>query len=378
VINIGEFGKLSPVPIRSLKYRLYPTQEQALWLEGQLREACDLYNCALQERKDAWKTCRKRISFYDQSLQLKELRAQNLLALPNFTCAEEVLKRLDRAYASLFRRGYGFPRFRSSRRFDSFTFPKYGNGCKVRAARLYLQGCSLIKINFHRAIEGQIRTVTIKREAGRWFVVFSVQVEALPLPAVTDECGIDVGLSSFVAFSDGRTVQAPQFFRKAQAKLRRAQRHLARCQRGSNRRKKAVQRVARHHVRVRNQRADFHHKLSYRVVRDHQFIAVEDLNIAGMARSRFSKSINDAGWASFLGKLFYKAADAGRALVKVNARGTSQVCICGASVPKKLSDRWHSCKACGIEAPRDVVSAHVILALGRSAQAPTKGKLSHA
>jgi len=361
------------MPVRSLKYRLYPNQEQAEWLTGQLREACDLYNDALQERRDAWKTCRKRVSFYEQSRQLKDLRAQGLLKIPNFNCAEEILKRLDRAYSALFRRGYGFPRFRSLRRFDSITFPKHTKGFSVYGDRLRLQGCpSLIKINLHRAVDGTIKMATVKREADRWFVVIVCEIKVNPLPPSAKDCGIDVGLSSFVALSDGTEVPAPQFFRKAQAKLRRAQRHLARCKRGSKRRAKAVARVARHHVKVRNQRSDFHHKLSRQIVNRNQLIAVEDLNVKGLAQSRLAKSIHDAGWSAFVNMLTYKAADAGRTLVRVNPRGTSQTCICGASVSKKLSDRWHKCPECGLSASRDVVSAMVILQAGRACQIVTK------
>ena len=362
-----------PMPIRSLKYRLYPNQEQAAWLTEQLREACDLYNAALEERKSAWKCCRKTVSFYEQSRQLKYLRAQGLLKIPNFNCAEEILKRLDRSYSALFRRGYGFPRFRSVRRFDSITFPKRTSGFSVYGDRLRLQGCSLIKINLHRPVDGTIKTATVKREGQKWFVIFAVEYQTITLPAVNIECGIDVGLSSFIALSDGSTVAAPQFFRKAQAKLRRAQRHLARCKRGSKRRAKAVAQVVRHHVKVRNQRSDFHHKLSRQIVNGNQLIAVEDLNVKGLAQSRLAKSIHDAGWTAFVNMLTYKAADAGRTLVRVNPRGTSQTCICGASVPKKLSDRWHDCPECGLFASRDVVSAMVILAAGRAAQIVTNG-----
>jgi len=355
---------------------LYPTKQQAEWLSGQLAEACDLYNAALQERRSAWQTCRKHISFYDQSRQLKELRRQGLLGIPNFVCAEAVLKRLNRAYESLFRRGYGFPRFKSVERFDSITFPRYSQGFSVKGDRLRLQGCSLVRINLHRPIEGRIKAATVQREGSRWFVIFSVEYTSEPLPAAAGECGIDVGLSSFVALPDGTEIPAPQFFRKAEAKLRRAQRHLARCKRGSNRRRKAVARVQRHHAQVRNQRADFHHKLSRQIVNNNQLIAIEDLKVARMARGHFAKSITDAGWSSFVAKLTYKAADAGRTLVRVNPRGTSQTCVCGASVPKTIKDRWHSCPSCGLSASRDVVSAMVILQAGRACQIVTKGDVS--
>ncbi len=357
---------------RSLKYRLYPNKNQAEWLTGQLREACDLYNAALEERKSAWKCSQKTVHLYEQTGQLKHLRAQGLISIPNFECAREVLRRLDCAYKALFRRGYGFPRFRSYRRFDSITFR---NGFSIQGDALKMQGCTPVSIRLHRMISGKIKIATVKREGRYWFLILVVEHDAEALSIETLECGIDVGLSAFVALSDGTQVTAPQFFRKAQAKLRRAQRHLARCKRGSNRRKNAATRIQRQHFRVRDQRADFHHKLSRKIVNQNQFIAVEDLNVKGLARTRLAKSIHDAGWASFIAMLTYKAADAGRTLVKVNPNGTSQTCICGASVPKKLSDRWHNCPECGLSASRDVVSAQVILAAGRAAQIITKGNI---
>lgn len=358
--------------IRSIKFRLYPNREQAEWLTGQLRECCSLYNAALEERKGAWKTCRKTIGFYEQCKQLKTLRAQSLISIPNFSCAKEVLRRLDRAYSALFIRGYGFPRFKPAHRFDSMTFPAYGKGVKLNAGHLYIQGCSLIRINLHQSIEGKIKTLTVRREAGRWFVILIKEIESHPLPRSTSECGIDMGLISFVALSDGREIPAPHLFRNSQMKLRRAQRHLARCKRSSNRRKKAVLRVVRHYVKVKNQRADFHHKLSREIVNENQLIAVEDLKITRMVKGHFAKSIHDAGWGAFLAMLAYKAESAGRSFIAVNPRGTSQTCTCGARIPKTLKDRRHNCPACGLSAPRDIVSARVILQAGRACQALTK------
>lgn len=125
------------------------------------------------------------------------------------------------------------------------------------------------------------------------------------------------------------------------------------------------------HQRIRNQRTDFHHKVSRAIVNRYAAIAVENLNVGGLARSGLAKSIHDAGWGDFLKKLAYKAAWAGRRYAEVNARGTSQTCLCGASVPKTLSDRHHDCPACGLSAPRDHVSAQLILRLGRSQWAPS-------
>jgi putative transposase len=350
------------------KYRLYPTKAQTEFLDGELREACSLYNAALEERIGAYKTCRKSINYYDQANQLKAMRFDGCLTLSNFSCCQDVLRRLDKTFKAFFarvKRGDkpGFPRFRSFRRFDSITFPSYGDGCRLLDnGKLRIQGAGHIKVKLHRPVEGTIKTVTIKRQAGKWFVCFSVERSTSPLPESSDAVGIDVGLTSFAVLSDGTDIENPRWYRAGQAKLRVAQRRVARRpNKRSNRRRKAVVLLQKAHARTSNQRADFQHKLSREIVNRFGLIAVEDLNVKGLASGMLAKSVHDAGWSQFLNYLTYKAANAGRELVKVDPRGTSQTCTCGARVTKRLQDRWHSCPACGLSAGRDYVSSHVIL-----------------
>lgn len=351
----------------TFKYRILPTSAQAVFLAGELREACSLYNAAKQERDDAWKTCRKSINFYDQANQLKAMRADGCLTLANFSCASDVLRRVDRTYKAFFRRckaGHkpGFPRFRSFRRYDSITFPHYGDGCRLLdTGKLRVQGAGHIKVNLHRPLEGVVKTVTVKREAGRWFACFSVERAGRLLPDNAEAIGIDVGLTHFAVLSNGTEIDNPRHYRNAEARLRRCQRKVARRKKGSNRRRKAVLLIQRAHVHVANQRADFHHKLSRRLVNEYGLIAVEDLNVKGLAGGMLAKSVHDAGWSQFIAMLSYKAESAGRVLVKVDPRGTSQTCVCGQRVPKTLADRWHDCPACGLSASRDHVSSRVIL-----------------
>jgi putative transposase len=353
------------------KYRLYPTKVQVQFLEGQLREACDLYNCALQERRDAWKTCHKSINYYDQANQLKQMRAEGLISLANFSCCQDVLRRLDKTFQAFFarvKRGDkpGFPRFRSFRRYDSITFPSYGDGCRLLdSGKLRVQGAGHIKVKLHRPVAGTIKTVTIKREAGRWFVCFSVESSAAPLAPRNEAVGIDVGLTSFAVLSDGTEIPNPRFARNAQAKLRRAQRKVARRKKGSTRRRKALIALQRVHAHVRNQRGDFVHKASRQIVNRYGFIAIEDLNVKGLAGGMLAKSVLDAAWSLFFFCLLYKAENAGGEAWKTRPHGTSQECICGASVPKTLRDRWHHCTRCGVSGPRDHVSSRVILKRAR-------------
>jgi|HubBroStandDraft_1064217.scaffolds.fasta_scaffold30280_2 putative transposase len=356
----------------TFKYRLYPTAPQSTFLTAQLKDACDLYNAAKQQRDDAWKTSRKSLSYLDQAAELKAMRGDGCVTLANFSCCQDVLRRVNKTYAAYFlrvKRGEkpGFPRYRSFRRYDSITFPSYGNGCRLLPdGKLRVQGAGHIQVKLHRPLVGEVKTVTIKREAGRWFACFSVERDRKPLAPSAAETGIDVGLNSFAVLADGTEIPNPRRYRKGQAKLRCAQRKVARRKKGGHRRRKAVQLLQRAHAHVRNQRADFHHKESRGLVNQYGLIAVEDLNVKALASGMLAKSVNDAGWSQFTQMLSYKAECAGRVLVKVDPRGTSQTCLCGARVEKTLGDRWHSCPACGLSASRDRVSAQVILQRARN------------
>jgi len=355
---------------RTYKYRLYPNKEQVAALEHQLNEACSLYNAALQERRDAWKMQRVNLNYYDQANQLKEIREAGNLALANFSACQDVLRRVDKTFRAFFRRikagdKAGYPRFKSRDRFDSYTFPAWGDGCHLtEASRLKIQGVGVIKLKMHRPIVGEIKTLTLKREAGKWYACFSTVIN-VPVPiSPPDAIGIDVGLYSFVALSNGELVANPRNLKAELGKLRRCQRKVARRKRGGSNRRKAVRLLQKAHAHVRNQRSDFQHKLSRQLVNTYGFIAVEDLNVKALSRSMLAQSVNDAAWGSFLAKLAYKAEEAGGQIVRVNPNGTSQVCSrCGClpDVPKTLADRIHSCPHCGLVIDRDVNAARNIL-----------------
>jgi putative transposase len=359
---------------KTFLYRLYPTKTQGAALTGQLREACTMYNAALQERRDAWKLAGKSIGYYDQANQLKEIRAKGFTGLANFSCCQDVLRRLDKAFQAFFRRikageTPGYPRFKPHQRFDSITFPTHGDGCKLLdTGKLRVQGIGSVKVKLHRPVEGVIKTVTVKREGGKWYVAFSVVCQApAPLPSSNAATGIDVGLTSFAVLADGTEIQNPRHGRKGQARLRIAQRRVARRKKGGKGRKKAVVLLQKAHAHIRNQRAEKHHQAANMLVANYGLIAIEKLNIKGLAGSMLAKSVQDAGWGSFFQKLAYKAESAGRLLVEVDPRGTSQRCSrCGNGVPKTLKDRWHECPACSLSVSRDHNSAMEILRLGLS------------
>ena len=362
---------------KAYRYRLYPTRRQIDVLNAQVGEACRLYNAALQERRDAYRKAHTSLSYYDQASQLKAIRADGSLALANFSACQDVLRRVQKTFEAFFRRVKagetpGYPRFKGRDRFDSYTFPSYGDGCKVREnGKLYCQGVGELKVKWHRPLQGTIKTVTLKHEAGRWYVCFSVETEAQPLPESHESVGIDVGLESFATLSTGETMANPRYFKTAQAQLRRAQRKIARRKRGSHRRRKAVQALQRVHAHIKNQRCDFHHQVARRLVNTYGFIFVEDLNIQGLAAGMLAKSVHDVGWGQFLTILLSKAAEAGRVGIKVYAPGTSQECPCGSPNPKRLEDRWHYCLTCGLSVPRDHASALCIKLRGHRSYALT-------
>jgi putative transposase len=357
---------------RTFKFKVYPNRAQSEALDAQLGEACRLYNAGLQERRDAWKMQGTSISYYDQANQLKVIRADGSLDLANFSACQDVLRRLDKTFKAFFarvKRGeakVGFPRFRSRRRYDSLTFPSYGDGCRLRTnGRLYLQGIGDLKVKLHREILGTIKTVSIKREAGCWYALFSCEVEPSPLPASDEAVGIDMGLTTFAVLSDGSEIENPRYARKAAAAVRRAQRKVARRKKRGNSRRKAVVLLQKAHARVAAQRNDFHHKAARAIVNRFGLIAVEDLNVKGLAGSMLARSVNDAGWGMFLQRLDDKAEDAGRRIVRVNPNGTTQRCSgCQTMVPKTLSQRWHDCPVCGLSLGRDENAAREILRLG--------------
>jgi putative transposase len=226
-----------------------------------------------------------------------------------------------------------------------------------------------VKFIYHRPIPSgfTIKTANISLKADGWYVALSLEDKTVPIitpdekPNKENTVGIDLGLIDFLVDSDGVGEPIPQYYRKSQKKLAKLQKKLSTKKKGSKRRAKAVVKVAKHHKKVADKRKNFHDKVANTLVAKAKYIACEDLNIKGLAKSRLAKSITDAGWASFISILKIKAVNAGGLVIEVNPNGTSQECSgCEAKVSKSLADRWHSCPHCGLELPRDHNSGIVI------------------
>ncbi|WP_075738332.1 RNA-guided endonuclease InsQ/TnpB family protein [Streptomyces acidiscabies] len=394
--------------IRSYKFLMRPTVGQVAALTAMLADHCSLYNGALQERRDAYRhVSRASIKYGDQSAQLKQIRAfdPERQGRWSFSSQQATLRRLDKAFAAFFRRVRsgdipGYPRFRGVSWFDTVEFPKDGDGCRWDstphnpATRVRFQGVGHVKVNQHRVVTGKVKTVSVKREGKRWYVVLTAeQAEPEPLPATGSVVGIDLGITNFLADSSGGFVENPRHGRKAAVRLEAAQQALSRFPRrkAKDRMKnhqRAVEKVAALHGKVRRQRLDHAHKTALDLVRQHDFIAHEDLKIRNMSRApapkpdpdgpgRFlangttakaglNKSINDAGWGVFLTILHAKAESAGREVIAVDPRNTSRRCPeCGHTTKENrpTQDKFH-CVSCGHTAHADTVGAVNVLRAG--------------
>jgi putative transposase len=330
-----------------------------------------LYNVCLEQRKIIWKRDRKCISGYDQANQLPELKQE----FPEFKSVsshtlQDVTERVQKAYGLFYSnlksnpKTAGLPRFRSKDRYDSFTLKK--NGWSLDGRYLHIKNVGTFKLFLSRPIEGDIKTITIKKDScGDWFVSFSCKDVASPeyKPFEKDAVGLDVGISSFLTDSEGNQVDNPKFFRSAEVKLRKKQRKLSRRKKGSVNRNKAKKLAAKQHRKVKRQRLDFLFKTAKKYVEKYALIAIEKLKISSMLKNNtLAKSISDASWSKFKEILIFKAEEAGRLVELVNPAYTSQDCSgCGKRVKKELSERTHDCKSCGLILDRDHNAAINIL-----------------
>lgn len=355
--------------IKTFQYKLYPNTSQSKTLDRWLSICCWLYNRALEMRIKAYKRRGQRIGYNDQQSWLTKLRGRvESLRLIPLGFERDSLRRVDRGMKSFFRRVKakqkppGFPRFRSWRRYNSLEY--LAPATYLKGDRIRIPNMGTIRCRGRLLPEGTQKALRILRRPTGWYaqIVLDDGREPPEKRPVESAIGIDVGLSTFATLSDGTKVDNPRWLSKSARKIRALQRRVSRRRKGSNRRRNAVNALARRHDIVASQRKGFCHQASTGLVRRFGLIAVENLNVAGMVRSRFGKSILDAAWAQFISQLVLKAEYAGRQVVLVNARGTSQECPnCGVVKPKDLSERWHSC-GCGCECERDHASAQVILA----------------
>lgn len=344
-------------------------------------ELCrNLYNQALDQRIKFYRETGETMSGFKQMSQLPALRKSSAeFRAVGSQVLQDVIQRLDKACKSFFHRvkqgkgKVGLPRFKGCGRYDSFTLKKAG--WKLEGKYLHVKHVGRFKLFLSRPIEGNIKTVTIRRSTtNQWFVSFSCDdVPVKKYIETNKEVGIDVGIKHFIVDSQGNYIENPKYLRQSESVLRRRQRSLCRKIRGSANRKNSKLLVAKAHRKVVNQRNDFLHKTANYYIENYAKIFVENLKITNMVKNRhLSKSIADSSWGRFFEFLTYKAEEAGREVFKVNPMNTSQNCSgCGVKVGKSLSVRTHNCPYCGLIMDRDLNASLNILRLGQSRQALT-------
>ena len=360
---------------RMYRYRIYPSGKQKIRLINSLKTCKTIYNELLALSIDSWKYGQVSLNKFDYCAITKGYSSN-----VNSQVIQNVSDRVHKAFQNFFRRvkdkSYkkkGFPRFKS--RVNSITFPQskvkirdklYHNGYKLLSnKRLFASKMGNIPIVLHRIPKGKIKTLTIKvNHAGQWFAVFCCEIDTPKIihPSKA-KVGIDVGLENFATLSNGESIGNPRYLVTAEKRLKLLNRRLSRKMKGSNNRRKARFRLAVQHIKVANQRTDFLHKLSFKLVKAYSLIAVEDLNIINMLQThRLAKHITDASWNTFINMLSYKEVTLGGQCMKVNPSMTSKTCSkCGHIQDMPLSEREFVCGNCGFVVHRDLNSANNIL-----------------
>lgn len=370
------------------QYKLKPNKQQVVQLDKWLEYLRRQYNYRLAEKFSWWEQNRCDVNvcplvchltnlrdnpdYYSQKrdlvnskrlfLEYQEIHSQVLQ-----DCIKRVKLTFDRwLKGDINGKRLGKPRFKGKGRYRSFCFPQMKQDC-IQRNFIKLPTIGVVKLIQRRPVpEGWlIKTATITKKADGYYVTLSLEDETVPQikPDVNTAkmTGIDMGLIDFLTTAENETVTIPRAYRKAQKRLRVVQKRVSRRKKGSKRRSYAAQLLALQHKKVADKRKDFHHKIALKLLFKYDVIAHENLNIKGLARTHLAKSVNDAGWGSFLSILQNKAEKAGLLVIGVKASGTSQECSnCGANVPKKLHERWHCCHVCGCSLSRDHNAAIVV------------------
>lgn len=370
----------------SYQYRLKPTNEQAEKIDNTLDMLRCQYNDQLAQRFDWYEQNRCSVdrcslvvchipelkdkpSRFSQQATLTQLKKDRPWYKDvHSQVLQEVPKKVEIAFDRWLKgdrngKRSGKPRFKGQGQYKTFTYPQfkkeYFSNDKITLSKL-----GTVKVIVHRQIPPgfDIKTVSVTQKANGYYVTLSLDDRTVPTVKpdfnANNIVGIDVGLIDFYVSSDNEGIAAPKFLRKAERKLKSAQRQVSRRKKGSNRRQKARRSLAIQHKKVTDTRKDFHFKTANNLLKKYDVVAVEKLNIKGLAKSRLAKSVNDAGWGQFISILTVKAENAGLKVVAVNPNGTSQECSsCGNKVKKPLSQRIHNCPGCQVSLCRDLNAA---------------------
>jgi putative transposase len=377
--------------LRTYKYRLYPTTDQAQALSEILQAGCWLYNAALHFRRKWWQESRHSITYYEQAAMWRNWRNEepdeNPLRILNMSAGQQVLRRLDRAFRDFFQGKRGYPRFKKSQRFNSLNY-KPGDGSRIQDRKLYVQNVDLVTVRWHRTLpDGKLKNIVLLRKPSGWYVCPQVELPE-PEQHLGPAVGIDMGITHALALSDETVFDSPKHLQQSLARLRRLQRKVARRKKGSKRRRQAARQLAKQQEHIANQRCDWWHsakpcyaKVTRKLVDTYGTIVLENLNLNFMLQNgNLARAAHDVSLGMFRELLDYKAIEAGVEMITVDPAFTSQACSsCGCIVPqacpsgdqKSLSVRTHHysvclwrCPDCGLTIDRDVNAACNILSAG--------------
>ncbi|BAZ24417.1 transposase [Kalymmatonema gypsitolerans NIES-4073] len=373
------------------EFKLKPTQSQIAMFEEWLETHRRVYNHALAERKDWYKSrsCQvnacslhscyiipadaPRPTFASQCKSLTAARKENeYLKRVNAQSLQQTLRRLEKAFVSMWEQNHGFPRFKKPGRMRSFSFPQLGvNPLTNGFVKLPVIGAVSMRQSRSIPDGGVIKQARVVKRVSGWYVMLTVQWDVNPPQPIPhgEAVGIDVGLTSFVATSNGLLVKRPRFFVDALRKLKLLQQRVSRKRIGSNNWHKAQRKVASLHEYLANCRKDWHRKLSHQICNNAGMVFVEDLNLVGLSRGMHRLHCLDAGFGQFFNILEQTCFKRDVYFQKVDSRKTSQICpSCGVQTGKKeLSERTHICSNCGYTTDRDVAAAQVVLVRGLAA-----------
>ena len=350
--------------LMTYKFRIYPTPPQVEIMENTLNTCRFLYNDCLADRKNAYERTGITVGYYDQQYELKNRDGINI----HSKVAQDVLRRLQKAYDNFFRRvktgeNPGYPRFQGYDRYNSFTYSQSGfkilNNKKLRLSKI-----GDLKLIQHREIEGKIKTITVKREGNQWYASFSTELKIeIESVGISSAVGIDVGIKTLATLSTGEEIPNIKTTKKYEKRLAKIQRKLSRMKKGSNNRKKQKTKVQTIYRKIRNVRLDYLHKKSTKLVNEWDMIVLEDLQVKNMIKNhKLAKSIADVSWNTFTSMMKYKAEWAGKEVVFVNPRNTSKTCSnCGHIQDMPLSKRTYNCPECNMVLDRDHNAAINIL-----------------
>jgi putative transposase len=359
---------------RAYRYRFYPTQEQEELLRRTLGCVRLVYNKALHTRTEAWYERQERVDYKQTSGMLTQWKKQEDLQFLNQVSSvplQQGLRNLQKAFTNFWAGRAKYPNFKKKRNGGSAEFTRAA--FRWKDGQLWLaKCCEPLPIRWSRTLPRgcEPSTVTVRMEpSGRWFISLLIDDQTVkPLPEVNKAVGIDAGITSLITTSDGEKIANPRHFRRLRYQLRQATKKLSRRVKGSNNREKARREVARIQAAIADSRKDFLHKLTTRLVRENQTIAVEDLSVKNMLKNhKLAQAIADASWSELVRQLEYKCQWYGRTLVKIDRWfPSSKRCgHCGHVIEKlPLNIREWDCPECGTHHDRDINAAHNILAAG--------------